>query len=368
MASADALVDLGGGWPEGGRKFPRPRLVEPISSSDEATEGFGFGRALAGRNLDRIVDRVAPPRVSVLVTGETGVGKVVLAHRLHDTSPRAAEALHGRELRRVHRDAHRERALRSRARRFHGRRLRRGLGLFETADGGTVFLDEVAELSPRVQAKLLRVLDTHRLKRLGGCVERSVDVRVIAATSRDLGDEVAQGAFAPICCSGSTGAAAPPAAAPASVGDPAGGAAVPRGVRAARRRAAARTLSQSGRLAPSAPTPGQGTSMSFATSSRVATLLCDGDRIEPLDLGLDGGDAVAPEARARALDEPRPDPGGDHRRAEHVRRQSNQGGRPPRHLSRRTLDLAARRVRDRAAPGAPRPARPCRRRPVASSR
>ncbi len=190
-----------------------PRLVEPIRSDDTdgdagadvklvsnkarvAPVGRPQAAGLAGANLERIIDRVARSRVSVLITGETGVGKDILAHRLHDTSPRA-----GKPFIAVNCAAFSETLIESEL--FgHERGAFTGAdrtrqGLFETADGGTLFLDEVGELSPAAQAKLLRVLETRSVQRVGGLTSRDVDVRLISATNRDLPRDVAAGRFRP---------------------------------------------------------------------------------------------------------------------------------------------------------------------------
>jgi two-component system response regulator AtoC len=143
--------------------------------------------------LDRVV-RVARGSVSVLVLGETGVGKDVVARVVHEHSPRRAkpfvsvncaclsEALFESELFGYERGA------------FTGATSPKP-GLLEEADGGTLFLDEVGELRPTVQGKLLRVLDSGLVTRLGGLRAQRVDVRIVAATNRELYHDVAQGLF-----------------------------------------------------------------------------------------------------------------------------------------------------------------------------
>jgi DNA-binding NtrC family response regulator len=146
------------------------------------------------RELYRLVDRVAVSELPVLVIGETGSGKELVARALHERSPRANEAL-----RAVNCGALPQNLLESEL--FgHERGAFTGAdaehpGLFEQAHGGTLLLDEVGELSPSAQAALLRVLETRRVKRVGGVEERAVDVRLVAATHRDLHAEVARGAF-----------------------------------------------------------------------------------------------------------------------------------------------------------------------------
>ncbi len=141
-----------------------------------------------------LVGRVAGTELPVLLLGETGVGKDVFAERIHLASRRAAkpfvrvntaaiaEALFESEL-----FGHEQGA-------FTGA-VRARSGLLEAADGGTIFLDEVGELPPSIQVKLLRVIDDRRVQRVGGTTSKRVDVRFVVATNRDLAKEVARGAF-----------------------------------------------------------------------------------------------------------------------------------------------------------------------------
>jgi two-component system response regulator AtoC len=146
------------------------------------------------RELHRIVDLVAKGDLSVVLLGETGTGKDVLADTLHRRSPRASsayvrlncgalpEALLESELFGHERGA------------FTGA-IQAKPGLLEIADGGTVFLDEIAELPLAMQVKLLRVLENHEITRVGGVRPRRVDVRIVCATNCDLTARVASGAF-----------------------------------------------------------------------------------------------------------------------------------------------------------------------------
>jgi DNA-binding NtrC family response regulator len=146
------------------------------------------------RRVSALAARAAAGNINVLVLGETGVGKEVLARAIHGASARA-----GRPLVSVNCAALSESLLESEL--FgHERGAFTGAtqakpGLLETAPGGTVFLDEVGELSPALQAKLLRVIEAREIVRVGGVRPRAIDVRFIAATNRDLEAEVARGAF-----------------------------------------------------------------------------------------------------------------------------------------------------------------------------
>ena len=141
-----------------------------------------------------LVDRLAASSLSVLLLGETGVGKDALAEHMHARSPRRH-----RPLLRLHCAALSESLLESELfghekGAFTGA-TRRRVGLLEGANGGTVFLDEVGELPGSVQVKLLRVLEDRRVTRVGGAEAVSVDVRFIAATHRDLEGELGAGTF-----------------------------------------------------------------------------------------------------------------------------------------------------------------------------
>ena len=148
----------------------------------------------AMEGLKKLVARVAASTISVLILGETGVGKEVLAETLHRLSPRA-----GHTFLRLNCAALSESLLESEL--FGHERgaftgaVSQKLGLLETAEGGTIFLDEVGELPMSTQVKLLRVLEERKVMRVGGLHSRSIDVRFVSATNRDLEGEVARGAF-----------------------------------------------------------------------------------------------------------------------------------------------------------------------------
>ena len=167
--------------------------IEVEMSADEAVGGV-IGRSVAMRRLIAQVTRAAQSDVSVLVTGESGTGKELVARALHDLGPRRGKpfvtvdcgalppTLIASEL-----FGH-ERGSFTGAERQH-------VGAFEAAHGGTVFLDEIGELQPAVQATLLGVLERRRVRRVGSRTETPIDVRVVAATHRDLRAEVNRGGF-----------------------------------------------------------------------------------------------------------------------------------------------------------------------------
>jgi len=152
------------------------------------------GRSASLERLRQVVDRVAAADSTTLILGETGSGKELVAMLLHRQSPRKEGpfvvvncAALQEELLLSELFGHEKGAFTDAARQKHG--------LFEVADGGTIFLDEVGDTSPEIQAKLLRVLETGRFRRLGGTEEIAVDVRVVSATNRDLRDAVARRRF-----------------------------------------------------------------------------------------------------------------------------------------------------------------------------
>jgi transcriptional regulator with GAF, ATPase, and Fis domain len=146
------------------------------------------------KRVYELVERVAASPMTVLIQGETGAGKEVVAEALHRRSERR-----GRPFVRINCACLPENLLESELfgherGAFTGADKRKA-GYFEAADGGTIFLDEIGEISPGLQAKLLRVLQERRFSRVGGTQEVEVDVRVVCATNRDLEAEVARGAF-----------------------------------------------------------------------------------------------------------------------------------------------------------------------------
>src|SRR3981081_4024568 len=150
------------------------------------------GASKGMQEVMRIVEMAAPSSASVLITGETGSGKEIVARSIHKLSPRASgpfiaincsaipETLMESEIFGHERGA------------FTGAAERR-IGCFELADGGTLLLDEIGEMPPQTQAKLLRVLEDHKVRRLGSKVETPVDVRVLAATNKEPEQAVAKG-------------------------------------------------------------------------------------------------------------------------------------------------------------------------------
>lgn len=165
---------------------------------DEATPRSGFGgmigKSTSMRAVYQLIEKVAPTPSSVLITGESGTGKELVARATHNHSPRKdapfisvncaalSEHLLESEL-----FGHEKGAF------TDAMSMRKGR--FELADTGTLFLDEVGEMPPQLQAKLLRVLQNKSFTRVGGSSTLHVDVRIVAATNKDLKDEVDKGHF-----------------------------------------------------------------------------------------------------------------------------------------------------------------------------
>jgi two-component system response regulator AtoC len=182
--AAAAAATPGGSPEEAGRQVTEIRLGERVIVVADPAMG----------RLYQLIRRLAASELPVLISGETGAGKENAAFAVHFWSPRAerpfvaincaaiAESLVESEL-----FGHEKGA-------FTGA-LAAKPGLFETAAGGTVFLDEIGELPAAAQAKLLRALEARRILRVGAVKEREIDIRIVAATHRDLEQEVAQGRF-----------------------------------------------------------------------------------------------------------------------------------------------------------------------------
>ena len=148
----------------------------------------------AMRGVFERVPRVALSAEPVLVLGETGTGKEGVARALHLLSRRGGGPFEAVNCGALHGDMATSELLGHERGAFTGAE-RRHAGVFERADGGTVFLDEIGELCPAVQARLLRVLETRRVRPMGACREQPRDFRLVCATHRDLPSEVAAGRF-----------------------------------------------------------------------------------------------------------------------------------------------------------------------------
>jgi formate hydrogenlyase transcriptional activator len=167
-------------------------LREELDERNFQDEIVGGSRSL--RRLLAQVDKVAATATTVLISGETGTGKELVARALHRRSPRADHAFLAVNCAALPGNLIASELFGHEKGAFTGAATRR-LGRFELAHGGTLFLDEAGELPPEVQVALLRVLQDGELQRVGGSETLAVDVRVVAATNRDLTADVAAGRF-----------------------------------------------------------------------------------------------------------------------------------------------------------------------------
>lgn len=168
------------------------RLREQLARQSGLPDIVSVSEAM--KEAVRLVERVAPSDASVLITGESGTGKELIAHAIHRLSNRADGSFID-----INCAAFQESLLESElfgyeAGAFSGAKGRK-LGLIELADGGTLFLDEVTELPAQLQAKLLRAIETRTFFRVGGVRKVEVNVRIVAATNRNLESVVADGSF-----------------------------------------------------------------------------------------------------------------------------------------------------------------------------
>ena len=167
-------------------------LREEIDKASMFEEIIGTSPALKAV-LSRI-SKVAPSDCTVLITGETGTGKELVARAIHRRSPRGPRPFVSMNCAAIPRDLIASELFGHERGAFTGATQQR-LGRFELANGGTIFLDEVGELPPETQIALLRVLQEHEFERVGGSRRIRVDVRVIAATNRDLQAAIGAGSF-----------------------------------------------------------------------------------------------------------------------------------------------------------------------------
>ncbi|HTO04206.1 MAG TPA: sigma-54 dependent transcriptional regulator [Opitutus sp.] len=172
--------------------------IEVKQLHERLDEKFSFAGIIGNSpRLQEVVDRVrlvAPSRATILIDGESGTGKELIAQAIHQTSPRSRAAFVA-----VHCAALSENLLESELfgherGAFTGASERR-IGRFESADGGTLFLDEIGEISASTQVKLLRFLETKSIERVGGSKPIELDVRLVAATNRELEQLVREGKF-----------------------------------------------------------------------------------------------------------------------------------------------------------------------------
>lgn len=168
------------------------RLQTRLSRREEFPEIVTASPAM-GKVLD-LVRKVAASESAVLITGESGTGKELVARAVHRLSPRAEGPLTDINCAAIQENLLESELFGHERGSFTGAMTRK-LGLFELADGGTLFMDEIAELAPRLQSKLLRALESGEFFRVGGTQKVSTNVRLLAATNRDIEAEIADGNF-----------------------------------------------------------------------------------------------------------------------------------------------------------------------------
>ena len=142
----------------------------------------------------RVIERVAPTDSSVLILGESGTGKELVARAVHEKSPRAAQAFVPIHCGALPREVLESELFGHEKGAFTGA-VNAKPGLIELAEGGTLFLDEIGEMEPESQVKLLRVLESRSFFRVGGTRRRTVDMRLVAATNRDLAEAIKTNQF-----------------------------------------------------------------------------------------------------------------------------------------------------------------------------
>jgi DNA-binding NtrC family response regulator len=183
----DAIIDI---------PFRPQDLYETLNvlAGHASSQSQILGRSESAQQIRQTIRQIAPTPVSILLTGESGVGKNLVAEAIHQQSPR-----HDKSFQTINCGAIPETLLESELfgherGAFTDARTQRQ-GIFEAANGGTIFLDEIGEMTLSAQVRLLRVLDTHEITRLGSTQPIHIDVRVIAATNRDLQQAVSEKKF-----------------------------------------------------------------------------------------------------------------------------------------------------------------------------
>lgn len=159
-------------------------------------ESFGkmLGRSIPMRRIFYLAETYSPADVTIMITGETGTGKEVLAEEIHNHSPRKDKPFIVIDCAAISKELIESELFGHVKGSFTGATSDRQ-GAFELADGGTVFLDEIGDLSPELQPKLLRVLEKREIRRVGSNKVQKIDVRIISATNRNLANDVNEGNF-----------------------------------------------------------------------------------------------------------------------------------------------------------------------------
>src|SRR5947209_19368819 len=175
-------------------KFNVQQKNRELTSRLEGLTHYGelTGQSDVMREVYQVIDAVAPSSASVLILGESGTGKELVARAVHSKSERSKGPFFALNCAALPKEILENELFGHEKGAFTGSTNEKP-GAFEMSSGGTIFLDEVAEMSPDIQVKLLRALETRMVRRLGGRKEISVDIRIVAATNRDLQKALADG-------------------------------------------------------------------------------------------------------------------------------------------------------------------------------
>ena len=176
------------------RRKEEERRTLRRAMSKAVDRGEIIGRSDLMQEVFRLVEQVAPARSTVLITGESGTGKELIAKAIHESSPRASRPFVTVNSSNIPSELLESELFGHTRGAFTGA-VAAKKGLFEVADGGSIFLDEIGDIPPETQVRLLRVIQEREFTPLGDTSPRRVDVRIIAATNIDLKDAVRQGTF-----------------------------------------------------------------------------------------------------------------------------------------------------------------------------
>ena len=176
------------------RRKEEERRTLRRAMSKAVDRGEIIGRSDVMQEVFRLVEQVAPARSTVLITGESGTGKELIAKAIHESSPRATRPFVTVNSSNIPSELLESELFGHTRGAFTGA-VAAKKGLFEVADGGSIFLDEIGDIPPETQVRLLRVIQEREFTPLGDTAPRRVDVRIIAATNIDLKDAVRQGTF-----------------------------------------------------------------------------------------------------------------------------------------------------------------------------
>src|SRR5215211_7537197 len=175
-------------------KFNDRQKIKELASTIEGLTHYGelTGQSESMRGVYRIIDAVAPSSASVLILGESGTGKELVARAIHNKSDRAKGPIFALNCAALPKDILENELFGHEKGAFTGSTNEKA-GAFEMASGGTIFLDEMAEMPTDIQVKLLRAIETRQIRRLGGKREINVDIRIVAATNKNLQKAIVDG-------------------------------------------------------------------------------------------------------------------------------------------------------------------------------